>query len=84
MTAIFWDPSGSRAQSAISRPQQRRNLRYFAGFTLEQAASALRISPATADRQWAYARAWLHPRVVGAAKRLACVDDRPTIFLRLG
>jgi RNA polymerase sigma factor (TIGR02999 family) len=34
-------------------------LRYFAGFTLEEAAEALSISPRTADSVWAYARAWL-------------------------
>jgi RNA polymerase sigma factor (TIGR02999 family) len=35
-------------------------LRYFAGLTIPQAAEALGISSATADRYWAYARAWLH------------------------
>jgi RNA polymerase sigma factor (TIGR02999 family) len=35
-------------------------LRYFAGLTLPQAAEALGISSSTADRHWAYARAWLH------------------------
>ena len=35
-------------------------LRYFAGLTVAEAADALGISPATADRAWAYARAWLH------------------------
>ena len=35
-------------------------LRYFAGLDLDQAAAALQISPATAYRHWAYARAWLH------------------------
>ncbi len=35
-------------------------LRYYAGLTLPQAADALGISSSTADRQWAYARAWLH------------------------
>jgi len=35
-------------------------LRYFAGLTIPQAATALGISPTTADRHWAYARAWLH------------------------
>jgi len=34
-------------------------LRFFAGLTLDEAASALGISPRTADRQWAFARAWL-------------------------
>jgi RNA polymerase sigma factor (TIGR02999 family) len=35
-------------------------LRYFSGLTSDQAAQALGISPATADRHWAYARAWLY------------------------
>jgi RNA polymerase sigma factor (TIGR02999 family) len=35
-------------------------LRYYAGLTIPQAADALGISSSTADRQWAYARAWLH------------------------
>ena len=34
-------------------------LRYFAGLTGEQAAGVLGISASTADRHWAYARAWL-------------------------
>jgi RNA polymerase sigma factor (TIGR02999 family) len=38
-------------------------LRYFAGLTLEEAARVLGISPATADRYWAYARAWLHQEI---------------------
>ncbi len=40
-------------------------LRYFAGLTGEQAAAALGISPTTADRHWAYARAWLQTEVRG-------------------
>lgn len=35
-------------------------LRYFTGLTVPQAAEALNISSTTADRYWAYARAWLH------------------------
>ena len=34
-------------------------LRYFGGLTGDEAAQALGISPATADRYWTYARAWL-------------------------
>ena len=34
-------------------------LRYFAGFTLEESAELLGVSPATAYRDWAVARAWL-------------------------
>jgi RNA polymerase sigma factor (TIGR02999 family) len=38
-------------------------LRYFVGLSSMQAAEVLGISKATADRDWAYARAWLHSRV---------------------
>ena len=35
-------------------------LRYFTGLTLSEAAEVLDISPRSADRTWAYAKAWLH------------------------
>lgn len=38
-------------------------LRYFTGLTIEQAAEVLGVSPATAKRQWTYARAWLYGRI---------------------
>jgi RNA polymerase sigma factor (TIGR02999 family) len=41
------------------------NLRYFAGMTIEQAASALNISRVTAYRYWTFARAWLHQQMTG-------------------
>jgi hypothetical protein len=34
-------------------------LRFFAGCSMPEAASALEISVATAERWWAFARAWL-------------------------
>ena len=34
-------------------------LRFFAGLTTRQAAQMIGVSTATADRYWAYARAWL-------------------------
>ena len=34
-------------------------LRFFAGMTSRQAADLLKISKTTADRHWAYSRAWL-------------------------
>jgi RNA polymerase sigma factor (TIGR02999 family) len=42
-------------------------LRYFAGLTVEQAAEALGISRATADRYWAYAKVWLYRAITGEA-----------------
>jgi RNA polymerase sigma factor (TIGR02999 family) len=38
-------------------------LRYFAGLTMDDAAQALGISPRSAGRSWAYARAWLYARI---------------------
>jgi RNA polymerase sigma factor (TIGR02999 family) len=35
------------------------HLRYYAGLTLADAADALGMPPRSADRLWAYARAWL-------------------------
>ena len=40
-------------------------LRYFAGLTLEQAASVLKLPERTAKRYWAHARAWLYRHVTG-------------------
>lgn len=34
-------------------------LRFFAGLSIRDAATVIGISPSTADRYWAYARAWL-------------------------
>jgi RNA polymerase sigma factor (TIGR02999 family) len=48
-------------QLAVADPRRAElvRLRYFAGLTLDQAAELLGISRATADRNWAFARAWL-------------------------
>jgi RNA polymerase sigma factor (TIGR02999 family) len=50
---------------AASEPQVAElvKLRYFAGLPLSEVAAALNISPRTADRLWAYARAWLHDAI---------------------
>ena len=41
------------------RSAQLVKLRYFAGFTLKEAAEILDIAPRTADEVWSYAKAWL-------------------------
>ncbi len=38
-------------------------LRYFAGLTMPEAAQALGVSLATAENDWAYAKAWLRVRL---------------------
>jgi RNA polymerase sigma factor (TIGR02999 family) len=37
--------------------------RYFAGLTISETAEILQISPRSADRIWAFARAWLHQEI---------------------
>jgi RNA polymerase sigma factor (sigma-70 family) len=46
---------------ADARPQAAKlvKLRFFSGVTVEEAARMLDLSPRTARRLWAYARAWL-------------------------
>jgi RNA polymerase sigma factor (TIGR02999 family) len=38
-------------------------LRYFAGLPIREVAEFLGISPRTADRLWAFAKAWLHQEI---------------------
>jgi RNA polymerase sigma factor (TIGR02999 family) len=51
------------ALEQLEKKDQRKaelvKLRFFAGLTIEQAAGVLGVSTATADNDWAYARAWL-------------------------
>ena len=58
------------ALDELAKEDQRKyelvKLRFFAGLTIEQAAEALNISTSTADRHWAYARAWLFRRTAGS------------------
>ena len=53
------------ARLATHEPQiaQVVKLRYFAGLTADQAADALGISLRTANRHWAYAKAWLYQQL---------------------
>jgi RNA polymerase sigma factor (TIGR02999 family) len=50
---------------ALLAPAQARlvELRYFGGLTTEEAAGVLGLSPATVERRWRLARAWLYERV---------------------
>ncbi len=50
-------------------PEQARiiELRYFVGLSIEEAAEAMHISPATLKRRFAMARAWLFRELQGGA-----------------
>jgi DNA-directed RNA polymerase specialized sigma24 family protein len=47
---------------AARNEQQARivEMRFFAGFTIEETASVMGVSSSTVEREWRYARAWLH------------------------
>jgi len=51
-------------------PEQAKivELRYFAGFGIDEAANALGMSPATLKRRWSLARAWLFRELSSEAR----------------
>jgi RNA polymerase sigma factor (TIGR02999 family) len=59
------DAALTRLEAKDARKAQLVKLRYFAGLTQAQAAAALDISLATADRDWAFAKAWLYREMGG-------------------
>jgi RNA polymerase sigma factor (TIGR02999 family) len=63
---VALDEAMNRLAAADPVKAQLVELRYFGGLTGEQAAAVLNISPTTADRHWAYARAWLQAEVRGS------------------
>jgi RNA polymerase sigma factor (TIGR02999 family) len=54
---------------AAEEPQAAKlvELRHFSGLSVAEAAQTLGISPRTADRVWAFARAWLHRELTNTA-----------------
>jgi RNA polymerase sigma factor (TIGR02999 family) len=56
----------TRLEQQDPQKAQLVKLRYFAGLSIRQAAEALGISTATADRYWAFARAWLQREMSAA------------------
>jgi RNA polymerase sigma factor (TIGR02999 family) len=57
------DEALSDFESREPRKAALVKLRFFAGMTRDEAASALGISSTTADRYWTYARLWLYERI---------------------
>jgi RNA polymerase sigma factor (TIGR02999 family) len=57
------DTALARFAQKDERKADLDKLRYFAGLTIPQAAQALGISPASAERHWTYARCWLRTEV---------------------
>jgi RNA polymerase sigma factor (TIGR02999 family) len=64
------DEALARFERQHPRKAQLVKLRYFAGRSIRETAEALGISTATADRVWAYARAWLQREMAEADPKL--------------
>lgn len=53
------DEALTRLAAQAPRKAELVKLRFFAGLSIDEAARALEISPATAKRWWTFSRAWL-------------------------
>jgi len=60
------DDALDRLAAAYPQCAELVKIRFFAGLTLDEAAVALGLARRTADRQWAFARAWLFDALGGA------------------
>jgi RNA polymerase sigma factor (TIGR02999 family) len=65
------DLDDALSRFAAEEPDKARlvQLRFFAGLSTPDAAAALGISVATAERWWTFARAWLYSELRGGEKK---------------
>jgi len=54
------DQAVEKLQQLDPRAAEIVKLRYYVGLNIPEIAAALEVSRSTIDRQWAWARAWLH------------------------
>ena len=57
------DDALDRLAEADAQAAELVKLRYFAGLSIPEAAEVLHIGARSADRLWAYARAWLRQAI---------------------
>lgn len=62
------DEALNRLSALDAQQAEVVEMRFFAGLTVEEVATALDISAATVHRKWAVARAWLHRELVGSPR----------------
>jgi RNA polymerase sigma factor (TIGR02999 family) len=63
---LILDEALGRLEAEDAGAAEIVRLRYFAGLSVDETAAALGVSPSRVDRDWRYARAWLH-REMGRA-----------------
>jgi RNA polymerase sigma factor (TIGR02999 family) len=59
------DQALGRLREISPRQESIVEMRFYAGFTEEEIAEILQLSPRTVKREWAVARAWLHGEMRG-------------------
>ena len=57
---LMLDEAISRLSEQDPDAAQVVRLRFYAGLSVDETAAALGVSPSTVDREWAFARAFLH------------------------
>lgn len=62
---VALDEALDRLKAVDAEAVQLVHLRYFVGLSIPDAAKLMGIAPRTADRIWAFARAWLHQEIAG-------------------
>lgn len=60
---IALDEALKKLEAIEERSRKIVELRYFSGLTIEETAEVLNISPATAKRDWNFAKAWLYREI---------------------
>jgi RNA polymerase sigma factor (TIGR02999 family) len=63
---LLLDDALAEFEQSFPRQAALVKLRYFAGMSHQDAAAALEISRATADRDWAFAKVWLFQQVTSS------------------
>lgn len=71
---IALDEALDRLKAIDAEAVRLVHLRYFVGLSIPDAAKLMGIAPRTADRIWAFARAWLHQEIAGAEGDVAGIS----------
>lgn len=61
---ILLDAALTKLSKIDERKAKIIEYRYFGGFTLEEVATLLEVSPSTVDREWKFARSWLKREMI--------------------
>ena len=60
---VALDDALRRLEALDERKAKVVELRFFGGSNIEEAAEVLSVSPATIQREWAMAKAWLYREI---------------------